>query len=313
MRERQFCAQVSRDAREPFIGTAPRVDCWLLLEYTGAWAPYEIMIEQSSLSTQVKEWILHAGIALPHFRLQFIRQHTRPLQTINCFVAISREDRQALYKFSLSSYEDLLELNLAAILQGHPTYSQYICDEPLFLVCTHGKQDQCCAKFGMPIYTELAQQVADFTWHTSHVGGDKFAANIVCLPYGIYYSRVLRSEVEAIIASFRQGEIYIRKYRGRTSYPPTGQAADYFLRRITHIYDLQAFRLLAIDYETDDIARISFIDLANNIIHHIYVSIALREVVSYSTCKGRVESATYHYQLHKHDMLEPIIAGNTTR
>ena len=69
---------------------------------------------------------------------------------------------------------------------------------PLFVVCTHGKHDPCCARYGRPLFEALSEQVgAESAWQCTHVGGDRFAANAVCLPHGVYYGRVERDDVEA--------------------------------------------------------------------------------------------------------------------
>ena len=60
-------------------------------------------------------------------------------------------------------------------------------DEPVLLVCTHGRHDTCCALRGRPVAAALAQRWPDWTWECSHVGGDRFAANLVLLPDGAYY------------------------------------------------------------------------------------------------------------------------------
>ena len=131
-----------------------------------------------------------------------------------CFICISRESRQVLYKFQLNTYEELPTLNLAAILSGDASYDQYLYQQPLFLVCTHGKHDQCCAKFGIPIYNELAKHMGEQAWQCSHLGGDKFAANMLCLPHGIYYGYVSVADVQLIVEAYCQNQLYDKKYRG---------------------------------------------------------------------------------------------------
>ncbi len=191
MVERQFCAQVSREAADPFIGTAARADLWLLIEYRGAWARDEIL--SSDLPAQVKDWIDHTRTFYTQTRL--IKRNKSRSEYITVFVACVLEQRQVIYRFQLERYEDLLQLDLEALRDGDSCYEQYCSHEPLFLVCTHGKHDACCAKFGMPVYNELERLAGDYTWQSSHVGGDKFAANVVCLPQNIYYGRVAVSEV----------------------------------------------------------------------------------------------------------------------
>ena len=52
-------------------------------------------------------------------------------------------------------------------------------DEPVFLVCTHGKRNVCCARLGVPLAQALATRHPGQVWETTHVGGHRFAANLV--------------------------------------------------------------------------------------------------------------------------------------
>jgi hypothetical protein len=249
MNEKRFCAQISRERQDPFIGLAVQAELWLLVEYNGPWERSAVLNNQ--LATPVQEWLrtVYRGNTPSRAMVLFIRQHMRPLSTIRCFVAVTREARRAIYKFQYECYEDLLSLDLPALKAGASHYDQYRFNEPLFLICTNGKHDMCCAKFGLPVYNECARLVGEQAWHCTHVGGDKYAANMVCLPHGIYYSRVTVPETTTILAASADNSLYLEKFRGRTCYPSLVQAADYYLRRQTEIYDLDAFRLVEIQPE----------------------------------------------------------------
>ena len=62
--------------------------------------------------------------------------------------------------------------------------------DPIFLVCTNGKRDACCALRGRALMTALAADHAERIWECTHLGGHRFAGNLVCLPDGIIYGRV---------------------------------------------------------------------------------------------------------------------------
>lgn len=303
MIEKQFCAQVSRDAQEPYIGTAPRVDTWLLLEYAGVWESSEI--EDSHLPETVKSWIANVSATHPHFRAQLIRQQTRIEQSITCFIGISQENRQALYRFQLENYDELLLLNIRAIIDGDSCYEKHIIDTPLFLICTHGKHDLCCSKFGMPVYLEATRQAGECAWQTSHLGGDKFAANMLCLPHGIYYGRVAVPEIETIISKYHQGILYVEKYRGRTCYTAIEQAADCFLHIITNKQSISAFQLLSTQHTGDEAYRINFLSVQDGKAYRLTVIRESRETAFHTTCKARGKNKTSYYQLSRYEVLEP--------
>jgi hypothetical protein len=104
---------------------------------------------------------------------------------------------------------------------------------PLHLVCTHSRHDPCCGRLGRPLARALAAsaEVGERVWECSHVGGERFAGNLVCFPHGLYFGRVDPAAGERIVAAYERGEIDLDHFRGRAGDPFVVQAAEYFLRR----------------------------------------------------------------------------------
>lgn len=296
MREKKFCAQICQQAQEPMIGTAARADFWCLLEYTERWN--EFAIRDSILPPGVLAWQKEVQNCFPDFRMQLIKQHHYPQQTITCFFAITRHGQQALYRFQLKKYTDLLQIDLSALVDGAACYKPYLEHEPLFLICTHGKHDRCCAKFGLPIYYEVTQLVGNRAWQSSHVGGDKFAANLLCMPYGLYYGHVAALDVKQIIDATYNRHIYLEKFRGCSNYPSVVQAAEYFLREQTGILDLDAFALSQIKTVSGTLCRVTFAMREAEINYCLTVQMNSTEVTYSSSCHGlQTSQVTYYHML----------------
>ena len=105
-------------------------------------------------------------------------------------------------------------------------------EEPLFVVCTHGRRDPCCAERGRPLARATALVTPDLVWESTHVGGDRFAGNLVAFPHGLYFGRVQPEEGPEIVTAYRDGGIaHLERYRGRTIHPTPVQAAEVALRR----------------------------------------------------------------------------------
>jgi hypothetical protein len=68
-------------------------------------------------------------------------------------------------------------------------------------------------------------------WESSHLGGDRFAGNLVCLPHGLYFGHVGPDEAAGVVAAYRAGDIALEWYRGRSCYPMPVQAAEALARR----------------------------------------------------------------------------------
>ena len=74
-------------------------------------------------------------------------------------------------------------------------------DGPLWLVCTNGRRDRCCAEIGRPITAALAERWPEATWETTHLGGHRFSGTLLALPSGHTLGRLdVASAVEACAA-----------------------------------------------------------------------------------------------------------------
>ena len=73
----------------------------------------------------------------------------------------------------------------------------------------------------------------DSVWECTHIGGDRFAGNLVCFPHGLYFGRVSAVDAVPVSDAYTRGEIVLDRYRGRSAYSPAVQAAEERIRR-TH-------------------------------------------------------------------------------
>ncbi|HZT44560.1 MAG TPA: sucrase ferredoxin [Gaiellaceae bacterium] len=231
---RPFCSDVSLENDEPLAATASRVDHWILLEYRGLWS--KDAVAGSGLSDQVKQRLREQTAARPHTKLLFIRRterRGRPELAVRW--GTSSERGGALFHTEIESYEDVLELDLTSAGKLHQS--------PLFLVCTHGKHDRCCARHGRPLYQALDELAEDdWVWQVSHVGGDRFAGNLVVLPDGLYFGRVTPAVAWSVLDEYLAGRIQLEHYRGRTAYTFATQAAERAVREsagLTGVTDLE--------------------------------------------------------------------------
>ena len=118
-------------------------------------------------------------------------------------------------------------------------------DHPLLLVCTHGKHDRCCARYGRPLYQALEEQAEDgWVWQASHLGGDRFAGNVVFLPEGLYFGRVAPAAAWSVLDEYLAGRIDLEHYRGRSAFTFAEQAAETEVRRATGLRGLDDLELV---------------------------------------------------------------------
>jgi hypothetical protein len=226
---RAFCANVSNESAEPLAATASRIDHWILVEYRGAWNRQ--VLGGSLLAPELKAHVRAQLRALGKARLLFVKKpERRGYARRQLFYGCSKPGEERFFALEFDRHDDLLGLDLAAALAGKDVIGAPV-EHPLFVVCTHGKRDRCCAKYGQPLYDELRDEGdSDWVWQSTHVGGDRFAGNVVVLPHGLYYGRVAPGDVRGLLAAQASGRLWLEGYRGRSAYPFAVQAAEQALR-----------------------------------------------------------------------------------
>ncbi|MBI5671546.1 MAG: hypothetical protein HZC41_26440 [Chloroflexi bacterium] len=242
--QRILCCEDSIQVGEALAGTAPRSEVWLLLEYAAPWGAKAL--DESALPDAVKDRLNGWLKAIPSSRLQLVKQD-KAGDTRAFYIALARQGR--LYRFDLAGYETLLVLDIPALVGGTADYEAHRSGEKLFLACTNGKRDVCCARYGLPLYQQLRAAARDSTWQSSHIGGHRFAPTMVCLPHGLYYGRV--DDPAPVVDAYRRGEFYTTNCRGRCVLPPAAQAAEIYLRDQLGLRALDALQLLEVEQHDD--------------------------------------------------------------
>ena len=172
------CSVTSRDDGEPIAGTAPTDTAFLLVEHAGSWG--RKAVAESRLPEAVRDHL--AG--LTGVRVQLIRRHGGESGPgVRVFHARATPDGFDVRTVVLPDAEALLDLDLDGDLDG-PDGDWAAYDAPLWLVCTNGRRDRCCAEVGRPITAALAGRWPEATWETTHLGGHRFAGTLLALPSG---------------------------------------------------------------------------------------------------------------------------------
>ena len=223
------CAAASLARDEPRAGSASTVRSFLLVENAGPWGTDALL--DSRLPDDVKTG-LQAASARTGVRVLLIRRHHRVGSGPGVRVFAARTDPGSswLETTTVASPEVLLDLDLDALGAGRsPGLTP--ADGPVFGVCTHGRHDACCAERGRPTAAALTHAHPDETWEVSHIGGDRFAANVLVLPEGLYYGNVTAAAAPALGSAHLQGHLDLDLLRGRSCYPFAVQVAEVAVRR----------------------------------------------------------------------------------
>ncbi|NUU20508.1 MAG: sucrase ferredoxin, partial [Streptomycetaceae bacterium] len=237
---------VARALGESVLGSAPETcDAWLLIEHPGPWPAYGL---PPGMPPETAEFL--DRLPVHRVRPQFIRRPgaRRPVPPHQVFVVFSggaRGGEPWTEQREVADLRELFTLDLAAVGQGVRPGWGAPHHEPVLLVCTHGKREPCCAQFGRPTVRALHAAYGDPVWETTHVGGDRYAANLVALPSGTYHGLVTEPVAAEVGAACLRGEVDLAHYRGRMGVPSAVQAAEWFARSHTGIVAVDAVRPLA--------------------------------------------------------------------
>src|SRR6266536_3365502 len=99
---------------------------------------------------------------------------------------------------------------------------------------------------GRSLYQALAELAEeDWVWQISHVGGDRFAGNVVVLPEGLYFGRVGPGEAWPVLEDYLGGRIDLDHYRGRSCYSFPIQAAERVVREAAGLIGIDDVELVA--------------------------------------------------------------------
>lgn len=210
---------------------------WLLLEHPGPWAP---KVEEMGLAI-VAEALRH-GVRPQLIRRPGRRRGTPPLRVYACW---SGEDPWMETR-EVDDPAELAGLDLAALARGERPGFGEPCEEPVVLVCTHAKRNACCAREGAPLARGLAARYGDLVWETTHVGGDRFAANLVCMPHALYYGALDAGTARDAVEAYLRGEVVLERLRGRAGQPEAAQAAEHFVRERTGLLGIDAVRVTSV-------------------------------------------------------------------
>jgi len=212
-----------------------------------------------------------------------------------------RERSPFAVRLRLEKYDDVTAYDLAAVASGRDAQGGETCEEPLFLVCTHGRRDKCCAKFGVPLFNSLREHEGKSVWQSSHVGGDRFAGNLVCFPHGLFYAHTDADAGRRAVAEYRAGRVVAEKFRGRACYSHFIQAAEAFVRAESGLAGVEALRFLSAEPGGAEDWRVRFAEREGVRVHEAHVRRRMSDFRNPITCHDHDERLVPQFVLEAYE------------
>lgn len=260
--ERRLACAVSQDNGEDLAGTGTPFSGYFLVEVAGPWE-YDVGLSRDfpdGLWEAVKG-LWEAGIVEKFTTLMPDREYSREgyrraillrRPTNSFFASYQKEDYLVPEDELVPLVEALSEPEGRSRFASFGEDTSHVRD---VLVCTHGSHDVCCGRFGYPLYEKLRREYAAASegklrvWRTSHIGGHRFAPNLIDLPEGRYWGRMGPEDLENLVmrngpaselkglhrgwaglgGEFEQiaeGEAFAREGWGWTEYPKVGEVIE---------------------------------------------------------------------------------------
>ncbi len=247
------CSAFAQQQGEPLVGTAPFTRRFVLIECPQPWA--EAMEQSSGLPTDLAAQITSWGNQWPDTRFLLFTGQRSPSGSPK---VLSLSPRRLLFfeapENGLQAYQamqiegvapDRLTTAIADYFTARSQGKWPPTARPLagrhWFICTHGRHDRCCGRYGYPLYRQVTALVASLDqaqrlpshgvhiWQVSHIGGHRFAPTLIDLPEGRYYGAITLEDCESLLQ--RQGSLVrlSRIYRGWALLPKPVQVLERLL------------------------------------------------------------------------------------
>lgn len=295
------CSLESIESNEPLLGTAPRADVWFALEYPGRWE--KKAFEQSTIAAEIKEHVNAQLKLIPESRLLLIKQgYSGNAGDVRFFASVAAANPPVLYRIELADYSDLLSLDLVSMVAQHPRYARALSEEPVFVMCTNGLRDQCCALHGLAAYAALAAEFGDLIWESTHHGGHRFAANLLALPGGLSFGRLRADNAVAVVRAALDGKLDLDHFRGRSTHDEPVQAGEILLRRELGLDAVGALKLIATNPASDSRWELTFAEPSRRA-HRVVLERTEGPEQIHLSCGDAKTAPMAHFKLAEHSRL----------
>ncbi|WP_158604510.1 sucrase ferredoxin [Nocardioides mangrovicus] len=287
------CSLAAQERGDQTIGTATHVRAFLLVEHPGPWG-------QSALRDTALPGNLLAALrrrsSSAKVRILLTRRHQqRGQEGVRVWAACTDPVRPWLETTVLEDHHEVLDLDLEALGRGDtPGLAAHT--EPVFGVCTHGRHDACCAERGRPVARALTKAYPDHTWEVSHLGGDRWAGNMLVLPHGLGYGWTDPESAVAVAEAHLAGRMTPDRLRGRAGYPMSVQFAEFAVREELGEWGLDALRP-ARPWEQVEGRWRAWFETPGGLTWEVEVVRTTDDLAAYLTCSARAENPVPRFQV----------------
>lgn len=295
---RFICSLAARERDEPMFATASQVRRWLLVEVRGSWG--SDAVADSELGHYAPP-VWRRAMKAAKIRVVAVRRNLDDdapsaetgVRLVYVTTARPGEHAGSAHRIVVDDLRQVVHGTECLLSRGEPDEHWTPDPDPYVLVCTNGRHDTCCATEGRPVVRHLRDTVwRDRIWESSHIGGDRFAGNLVLPVEGLYFGRVTPDTVESLLAGLHEGRLSRPHLRGRSTFTLLEQAAEHFVRerhQLDGVGDVAAARTVG-----DGVVEL---DLADGPTMTVTIDRGRWVAPTPLTCKGPVDQQVPSFRL----------------
>jgi len=239
MSDLNYCSVLTRKSAEPLAGTAPFARHFVFITWPKKYWQYEALEAKGGFPQGLKKWMKEQSEVNGKISIRLVSR------------AGLSQDKVEIYIYPEKyCYSNVLPSQIPAVLESYfrdgitAAFSPAAIKGEQIFICTHGRHDKCCAKFGQELVDKMRyhvsrQKTAVEVWDSSHLGGHRFAATMLDFPTGRAYGHLSPHEVPNYLASRKAAQVYGAAYRGSVFLSGLEQVAE---AHVQHFCFIQKWR-----------------------------------------------------------------------
>ena len=214
MNARSYCSDLTRLSGEPIGGTAPFADQFIFISWPKKLWNHDALESRGGFPVGLKSWSKSNSQTGRKITIRLLSNPDIETNQVHLFFYPQAKKISGIEPDQIpETLECWLESPVNPNLEWEPVIKEQ------FFVCTHGRHDLCCAKYGQIVYQKfrdeiLQRELSLDVWEASHLGGHRFAANVMHFPGGHSHGHLTEDMVPAFLDAWETGTIYAPTYRG---------------------------------------------------------------------------------------------------
>ena len=221
---KNLCSNYSLNINESPIGSASNFDKYLLIGVPTPWKSE--ITESEKFPKKIKSLLEENSNLLETTKILGFKTENTYDDIDKTHIILFAKPKGNFEKFEkfefLSNQKNLEELILHLLNSNYKNHSSKINQNNNsrdLLICIHGARDTCCASIGYPIYEKIlsSQQSSKINaFQVSHLGGHRFAPNIIDMPDGRNWVKISKNSIDEFIGQKKPMNSFKENYRGWT-------------------------------------------------------------------------------------------------